>query len=160
MGDEGELGASFTETPLDEWDGPQELKDKAKEYNAELIELAVEQDEDTLMEYLDGTEPDVETLKKCIRMGTLAGAFVPVLTGTAFKNKGVQPLLDAVIEYIPAPTDVAAIKGVEMDGETECERPSSDEEPFSALAFKIMTDPFVGTLTFTRVYSGVLEAGS
>merc|ERR1712054_24982 len=90
----------------------------------------------------------------------MGGAFVPVLTGTAFKNKGVQPLLDAVIEYMPAPTDVAAIKGVEMDGETECERPSSDEEPFSALAFKIMTDPFVGTLTFTRVYSGVLEAGS
>merc|ERR1711968_404175 len=158
--DEGELGASFTETPLDEWDGDDDLKAKAAEYREKLVELCVEQDEDVLMEYLDGTEPSEATLHACIRKGTNAGAFVPVLTGTAFKNKGVQPLLDAVIEYMPAPTDVAAIKGVEMDGETECERCSSDEEPFSALAFKIMTDPFVGTLTFTRVYSGVLEAGS
>ena len=158
--DEGELGASFSETPIDEWDGPDDLKAKAAEYHEKLVELVIEQDEEALMEYLDGTEPSEETLHRCIREGTNAGAFVPVLTGTAFKNKGVQPLLDAVIEYMPAPTDVAAIKGVEMDGETECERPSSDEEPFSALAFKIMTDPFVGTLTFTRVYSGVLEAGS
>merc|ERR1711871_1667199 len=158
--DEGELGASFSETPIDEWDGPDDLKAKAAEYHEKLVELVIEQDEEALMEYLDGTEPSEATLHACIRKGTNAGAFVPVLTGTAFKNKGVQPLLDAVIEYMPAPTDVAAIKGVEMDGETECERCSSDEEPFSALAFKIMTDPFVGTLTFTRVYSGVLEAGS
>jgi elongation factor G len=158
--DEGELGASFSETPLAEWDGDEELKALAEEYHEKLVELVVEQDEEALMEYLDGTEPSVETLNRCIRAGTNANTFVPVLTGTAFKNKGVQPLLDAVIEYMPAPTDVAAIKGVEMDGETECERPSSDDEPFSALAFKIMTDPFVGTLTFTRVYSGVLEAGS
>ena len=158
--DEGELGASFTETPLAEWDGDDDLKATAAEYHEKLVELCVEQDEDALMEYLDGTEPSEATLHACIRKGTNAGVFVPVLTGTAFKNKGVQPLLDAVIEYMPAPTDVAAIKGVEMDGETECQRTSSDEEPFSALAFKIMTDPFVGTLTFTRVYSGVLEAGS
>jgi elongation factor G len=124
-----------------------------------MIELAVEQDEDALMAYLEGEEPDAETLKKCIRTGTLSGAFVPVLTGTAFKNKGVQPLLDAVVDYMPAPDDVEAIKGTSLDGETAMERISSDEEPFSALAFKIMTDPFVGTLTFCRIYSGILNAG-
>jgi len=112
------------------------------------------------MEYLDGTEPSVETLKKCIRTGTLAGAFVPVLTGTAFKNKGVQPLLYAVNDYMPAPTDVEAIKGTDITGEKETERKSSDDEPFSALAFKVMTDPFVGTLTFARIYSGVLASGT
>merc|ERR1712070_96398 len=108
---------------------------------------------------MGGEEPDAETLKKCIRTGTLSGAFVPVLTGTAFKNKGVQPLLDAVVDYMPAPDDVEAIKGTSLDGETAMERISSDEEPFSALAFKIMTDPLVGTLTFCRIYSGILNAG-
>merc|ERR1711871_718492 len=112
------------------------------------------------MGYLEGEEPSQEDLKRCIRTGTIRGAFVPVLTGTAFKNKGVQPLLDAVIEYMPAPTDVDAIKGTSVDGETEMVRESADEEPFAALAFKIMADPFVGTLTFTRIYSGVLEKGS
>merc|ERR1719454_624195 len=113
-----------------------------------------------MMEYLEGVEPTAAQLKQCIRTGTLNGAFVPVITGTAFKNKGVQPLLDAIIDYMPAPIDVAAIGGTEMDGETETNRPSSDDEPFSALAFKIMTDPFVGSLTFARIYSGVLEKGT
>merc|ERR1712176_1003126 len=137
----------------------EDIKEKAAEYRAEMIELAVEQDEDALMAYLEGEEPDAETLKKCLRTGTLSGAFVPVLTGTAFKNKGVQPLLDAVVDYMPAPDDVEAIKGTSLDGETQMERISSDDEPFSALAFKIMTDPFVGTLTFCRIYSGILNAG-
>ncbi|KAJ8609892.1 hypothetical protein CTAYLR_007510 [Chrysophaeum taylorii] len=155
-----EMGAKFDVIPLDEAPIDDDLKAKAAEYRAELIEVAVEQDEDALMMYLEGEEPDVETLKKCIRIGTLSGACVPVLTGTAFKNKGVQPLLDAVVDYMPAPDDVEAIKGTTLDGETQVERKSSDEEPFSALAFKIMTDPFVGTLTFCRIYSGVLTSGS
>jgi elongation factor G len=124
------------------------------------VELAVEQDEEVLMAYLDGTEPTVEQLVACIRAGTLANAFVPVLTGTAFKNKWVQPLLDAVVSYLPAPTEVADIKGLEMDLETPTSRKSSDDAPFSALAFKVMNDPFVGTLTFARVYSGVVNTGS
>merc|ERR1719454_2672680 len=117
-------------------------------------------DEDLLMAYLEGEEPSQEDLKRCIRKGTIAGDFVPVLTGTAFKNKGVQPLLDAIIDYMPSPLDVEAIKGTSVDGETDMVRNSSDDEPFAALAFKIMTDPFVGVLTFTRIYSGVLEKGS
>merc|ERR1712070_804031 len=112
------------------------------------------------MAYLEGEEPDVATLKACIRKGTLDNQIVPVLTGTAFKNKGVQPLLDAVIDYMPSPVEVESIKGLEEDLETATERKSSDAEPFSALAFKIMNDPFVGSLTFTRVYSGVMEAGT
>jgi len=157
---EENLGADFTVTPIAEADIPEDLKERAAEYHETLVELAVEQDEDVMMEYLEGNEPDVDTLRKCIRQGTLAGAFVPICTGSAFKNKGVQPLLDAVIYYMPAPTDVEAIKGVSPDGETSMERISSDDEPFSALAFKIMSDPFVGTLTFTRIYSGVLDAGT
>ena len=117
-------------------------------------------DEELLMGYLEGEMPTEAQLKECIRKGTLSGEFVPVLTGTAFKNKGVQCLLDAVIDYMPSPLDVEAIKGTSVDGETEMTRESSDDEPFSALAFKIMTDPFVGTLTFARLYSGVLEKGS
>ena len=159
-----DLGASFDRIPIDEAVGTvdfvdQELRDKVTEYRETLVELAVEQDEDVLMAYLEGEEPDVDTLKRCIRKGTLSSAFVPVLTGTAFKNKGVQPLLDAVVDYMPSPVEVDAIKGVEMDGE-ETVRESSDEEPFSALAFKIANDPFVGSLTFTRIYSGVMTAGS
>ena len=159
-----EMGASFDRIPLAEAVGKvplvnQELADRAAEYRAALIELAVEQDEEVLMEYLEGNDPDVETLKRCIRIGTLASAFVPVLTGSAFKNKGVQPLLDAVVDYMPSPVDVEAIKGVTEGGE-ETERISSDDEPFSALAFKVANDPFVGTLTFTRIYSGVLETGT
>merc|ERR1712134_169371 len=154
-----EMGAKFDRVPIADADIAEDIKEKAAEYRAEMIELAVEQDEDALMAYLEGEEPDAETLKKCLRTGTLSGAFVPVLTGTAFKNKGVQPLLDAVVDYMPAPDDVEAIKGTSLDGETSMERISSDDEPFSALAFKIMTDPFVGTLTFCRIYSGILNAG-
>jgi len=149
------LGADFEIIDI-----PSDLADKAAEYHEKLVELAVEQDEEALMAYLEGEMPSPETLKKLIRKGTIAGDFVPVLTGTAFKNKGVQPLLDAIVDYMPAPTDVADIKGVSQDGETPMVRKSSDEEPFAALAFKIMTDPFVGTLTFARIYSGILEKGT
>merc|ERR1719162_170869 len=158
-----DLGASFDVIPLDECnDVPlvdDELKAKAAEWHEKLVELAVEQDEDVLMEYLEGEMPSPETLKRLIRKGTLNLDMVPVLTGTAFKNKGVQPLLDAVIDYMPSPLEVLAIAGVTEDGEVT-ERKSSDAEPMSALAFKIANDPFVGSLTFTRVYSGVMEAGT
>jgi len=157
------LGAAFEVTDIpDEMaaDGENNLIEQAKEYHEKLVELAVEQDEDLLMQYLEGEEISQEDLKRCLRKGTLGGAFVPVLTGTAFKNKGVQPLLDAVIDYMPSPLDVDAIKGTSVDGDEDMVRESSDEVPFSALAFKIMTDPFVGTLTFTRIYSGVLEKGA
>jgi elongation factor G len=149
------LGAEFDVTDI-----PDDLKEKAAEYREKLVELAVEQDEELLMAYLEGEEPSIEDLKRCIRTGTLNGAFTPILTGTAFKNKGVQPLLDAVIDYMPAPTDVEAIKGTSVDGETDMVRESSDDAPFSALAFKIMADPFVGSLTFARMYSGCLEKGA
>jgi elongation factor G len=150
------LGAKW-----DEVDIPADLADKAQEYREKLIEAAVEQDDDAMEAYLEGNEPDEATLRRCIRKGTVAGDLVPVLNGTAFKNKGVQPLLDAVLDFMPAPTDVEAIKGVDAkDTDKEIIRKSNDDEPFSALAFKIMTDPFVGSLTFTRIYSGKLEAGS
>merc|ERR1712176_405734 len=159
-----DLGASYDVIPLDECNDvdlvDDALKAKAKEWREKLVELAVEQDEEALMNYLEGEEPDVATLKKLIRKGTLDLQFVPVLTGTAFKNKGVQPLLDAVVDYLPSPLEVPAIKGVLEDGETEIVRKSSDGEPMSALAFKIANDPFVGCLTFTRVYSGVMKSGS
>merc|ERR1712232_53157 len=158
-----DLGASFDVIPLAECNDiplvDDELKAKAAEYHEKLVELAVEQDEDVLMEYLEGNMPDVPTLKRLIRQGTLNLDLVPVLTGTAFKNKGVQPLLDAVIDFMPSPLDVLAIAGVTEDGE-ETVRQSSDAEPMSALAFKVANDPFVGSLTFTRVYSGVMEAGT
>jgi len=159
-----DLGAAYDRIPLDECNDiplvDDELKAKAKEWREKLIELAVEQDEDALMMYLEGEEPDVDTLKKLIRKGTLNLSFVPVLTGTAFKNKGVQPLLDAVVDFMPSPLEVEAIKGISEDGETDMIRLSSDAEPMSALAFKVANDPFVGTLTFTRVYSGVMKAGT
>ncbi|MEH6702076.1 elongation factor G, partial [Parasphingorhabdus sp.] len=136
------------------------LKAKAEEMRAELVELAVEQDEAVMEAYLEGTEPDEKTLRQLIRKGTLNQSFVPVLCGSAFKNKGVQPLLDAIVDYMPSPLDVPAIKGVLLDGETEDSRASSDDAPFSALAFKVMNDPFVGTLTFCRIYSGKLEKGT
>jgi len=159
-----DLGASFDKIPLDECNDiplvDDELKAKAKEWREKLVELAVEQDEDALMMYLEGEEPDVPTLKKLIRKGTLDLSFVPVVTGTAFKNKGVQPLLDAVIDYMPSPLEVPPIQGTNEEGTKEMVRLSSDAEPMSALAFKIATDPFVGTLTFTRIYSGVMKAGT
>ncbi|MGH7087879.1 MAG: elongation factor G, partial [Stellaceae bacterium] len=149
------LGAKF-----DIVDIPPEVKDQAEAARAALVELAVEQDDKVLEAYLGGEEPDAATLRRCIRKGTVAAAFVPVLCGSAFKNKGVQPLLDAVVDYLPAPTDVAAINGVKMGSDEAVVRKSSDDEPFAGLAFKIMTDPFVGSLTFVRVYSGVIASGA
>ena len=149
------LGAEFKINELSD-----EYRQKAEEYKKKLVELAVEQDDEIMERYLDGKEPSIDELKKCIRKGTISGAFVPVLCGTAFKNKGVQPMLDAVIDYLPSPTDLPPVKGVEVNGSKELTRDSSDSEPFSALAFKIMTDPFVGTLAFARVYSGVIDSGS
>jgi elongation factor G len=148
------LGAEFVVGDI-----PADLKAKAEEYRHKLVETVVELDEATLEAYLEGKEPDVATIKKLIRKGAIAGAFVPVLCGSAFKNKGVQPLLDAVVDFLPAPTDVPDVIGNKPDSEEQITRKSSDEEPFAGLAFKIMTDPFVGSLTFVRIYSGVLAAG-
>jgi elongation factor G len=162
--DDVPMGASFDVVDIPDEpaadDSGESLIDQAKKYHEELVELVVEQDEELLMGYLEGEMPSQEDLKRCLRQGTIAGDFVPVLTGTAFKNKGVQNLLDAVVDYMPSPLDVEAIKGTSVDGEEQMSRESSDDVPFSALAFKIMTDPFVGTLTFTRIYSGVLEKGA
>ena len=133
---------------------------EVEEYRSRLIEAAIEHDDEAMESYLEGNEPDVATLIECIRRGTVAGAFVPILNGSAFKNKGVQLLLDAVIDYLPAPTDVAAIDGIDPKTEEPVERRSTDDAPFAALAFKIMADPFVGSLTFARVYSGVIDSGS
>ena len=148
------------DSPIEEREIPADLKDKAEEYHAQLVEMAVEQDEQAMEDYLEGKEVSVETLKKCIRKGTLAQDFVPVFCGTAFKNKGVQPLLDAVIDYLPSPMDIPAIEGVKPGTDEVIARHPSDSEPLAALAFKIMNDPFVGSLTFTRIYSGVMNAGS
>ena len=139
-----------------------EFKEKAEEMRAELIELAVEQDDDAMEAFLEGEEPDVETLQKLIRKGTLNMSFVPVLCGTAFKNKGVQPMLNAVIDYLPGPLDVPAYMGFAPGDETETRniaRNADDNDPFTGLAFKIMNDPFVGSLTFVRIYSGTLKKG-
>ena len=149
------LGAEFEDRPI-----PEDLVEKAAEYRKQLIEMAVEMDDDAMEAYLEGKEPDEETLKKCIRKGTIAMTFVPVLCGSAFKNKGVQPLLDAVVDFLPCPLDIPAIKGVKFDTEEEIAKHATDDEPFAGLAFKIMNDPFVGSLTFVRVYSGVVESGS
>ena len=148
------------DSPIEEREIPADLKDKAEEYHAQLVEMAVEQDEQAMEDYLEGKEVSVETLKKCIRKGTLAQDFVPVFCGTAFKNKGVQPLLDAVIDYLPSPMDIPAIEGVKPGTDEVIARHPNDSEPLAALAFKIMNDPFVGSLTFTRIYSGVMNAGS
>jgi len=148
------LGAEFEVGEI-----PAELAEQAASYREKLVEAAVEHDDAAMEAYLDGTEPDEATIKRCIRKGTVEGALVPVLCGSAFKNKGVQPLLDAVVDFMPSPNDVPAIKGVKPDTDEPMERKSSDDEPFSALAFKIMTDPFVGSLTFARIYSGVVKAG-
>ncbi|MGB5725120.1 MAG: elongation factor G, partial [Parasphingorhabdus sp.] len=150
-----DLGAEYTYGEI-----PADMVEEAAEYRTKLIELAIEQDDAAMEAYFEGNMPDAATLKALIRKGTLNQSFVPVLCGSAFKNKGVQPLLDAVVDYMPSPLDVPAIKGVKLDGETEDSRPSSDEAPFSALAFKVMNDPFVGTLTFCRIYSGKLEKGT
>ncbi|MFZ1413839.1 MAG: elongation factor G [Defluviicoccus sp.] len=148
------LGAEFIAGPI-----PADLADQAHDYRAKLVELAVEHDEQALEAYLDGHEPDAATLIQCVRKGTVTGAIVPVLCGSAFKNKGVQTLLDAVVDFLPSPEDVPPVRGVKPDSNEEVTRRSADNEPFSALAFKIMTDPFVGSLTFMRIYSGVLKSG-
>ena len=149
-----DLGAEF-----EVQDVPADMVDRVEEYRSQAIETAVEYDDAAMELYLEGTEPSMDVLKACIRKATCANALVPVFCGSAFKNKGVQTLLDAVVDYLPAPTDVDSIKGIHPDTKEEISRASSDDAPFSALAFKIMTDPFVGSLTFVRVYSGVLETG-
>ena len=152
---EESLGAKFEYQDI-----PEDMVEKAAKYRSDLIEMAVEQDDDLMEAYLEGNEPSTADLKKLIRKGALNMSFVPIVCGSAFKNKGVQPLLDAVVDYLPSPLDVPAIQGLKLDGVTPDERASSDDVPFSALAFKIMNDPFVGTLTFARIYSGKLETAS
>ncbi|MAG97435.1 MAG: elongation factor G [Rhodospirillaceae bacterium] len=149
------LGAEFYDDDI-----PADMLDEAQALHEVLVEAAVELDDAAMESYLEGVEPDAETLRRCIRLGTIEGAFVPVFCGSAFKNKGVQPLLDALIDYMPAPTDVPAVKGVSADDDSDIVRQSDDDEPFAGLAFKVMTDPFVGSQTFVRVYSGVVDSGS
>ncbi|MFL6861341.1 MAG: elongation factor G [Sphingomicrobium sp.] len=152
---EESLGAKFEYQDI-----PADMADEAAAARSELIETAVEQDDAVMEAYLEGNEPDVATLKKLIRKGTLNFSFVPVLCGSAFKNKGVQPLLDAVVDYLPSPLDIPPVEGVKPGTEQADAREASDGAPFSALAFKIMNDPFVGSLTFARIYSGKLEKGT
>ena len=149
-----EKGEDITITEI-----PEDMKDQAEEYRTAMIEAICETDDDLMMQYLEGEEPSEADLKKALRAATISVAIIPVCCGTAYRNKGVQKLLDAIVEYMPAPTDIPSIKGVDLDG-NEVERHSSDEEPFAALAFKIMTDPFVGKLAFFRVYSGTMNSGS
>ena len=149
------LGAEFFDQ-----DVPADMAQLANTWRARMVETALEADDAALEAYLDGHEPDEATLKRCIRAGTIAGTFAPVLNGSAFKNRGVQPLLDAVVDYLPSPSDVPSVHGHDADGTGEVVRKSSDDQPFSALAFKIMADPYVGSLSFVRVYSGTLQAGS
>ena len=152
---EESLGAKFEYQAI-----PDDLADAAALARSELIEMAVEQDDDLMEAYLEGTEPTVAQLKALIRKGTLNFSFVPVLCGSAFKNKGVQPLLDGVVDYLPSPLDIPPVEGLKLDGVTVEHRPPADDAPMSALAFKIMNDPFVGTLTFARIYSGKMETAS
>jgi elongation factor G len=152
-----DLGATWVRQPI-----RAELADKAAEMRSEMIEIAVEMDDAVMEKYLEGEEPDIDTLRRLIRKGTLSMSFVPVICGSAFKNKGVQPMLNAVIDYLPGPLDVPAYMGFLPDDETETrnvERRADDNAPFSGLAFKIMNDPFVGSLTFTRIYSGTMKKG-
>jgi elongation factor G len=152
--DDETLGAKYHDIEI-----PAELVEQAKEYREKLVEAAVELDDDVMAAYLDGKEPDVPALKRLIRKATIAGIFFPVFCGSAFKNKGVQPLLDAVVDFLPSPLDVPSVKGIDLKG-NEVERKASDTEPMALLAFKIMDDPFVGTITFCRIYSGKLESGT
>ncbi|MBF0157963.1 MAG: elongation factor G [Magnetococcales bacterium] len=153
--DDESLGARFEVTDI-----PADMMATVEEYRLKLLETALEQDDQLMERYLEGGEISEEELLSCIRKGVLASRFVPVLCGSAFKNKGVQPLLDSVVDFFPAPADLPPIEGEKVSSEEKIARHSNDEEPFSALAFKIMSDPFVGSLTFFRVYSGTLEAGS
>jgi elongation factor G len=148
------LGAKYHDEEI-----PADLVDKATEARSYLVENAVELDDEAMEAYLGGEEPSEEVLKKCLRKAVLSGAFYPILCGSAFKNKGVQPLLDAVVDYLPSPVDIPPTKGIDYKTEEEVERKASDDEPLSVLAFKIMDDPFVGSLTFCRIYSGKLESG-
>ncbi len=150
-----DLGAKF-----DIGEIPADLKDQAAKYRQELVELAVEQDEKLMEAYLEGKEPSEADLMRCIRKGTLNFSFVPIITGSAFKNKGVQPLLDAVIDYLPSPKDIGKIEGTKLGTEEKIDMIFGNDEPFTALAFKVANDPFVGSLTFIRIYSGKLTAGS
>src|SRR6195952_2732813 len=152
---EESLGAKFEYAEI-----PEDMADKAAKYRSDLIEMAVEQDDDLMEAYLEGNEPSDADLKKVMLKGTLNMSFVPVVCGSAFKNKGVQPLLDAVVDYLPSPLDIPPVEGLKLDGVSVETRPPADDAPFSALAFKIMNDPFVGTLTFARIYSGKLETAS
>ena len=150
-----DLGAKF-----DTVDIPTDLKEKADKYRKELVEAAVEEDEKLMEAYLDGKEPSESDLKNCIRKGTLGFNFVPITTGSAFKNKGVQPLLDAVVDYLPSPMDIGSIEGTKLGTEDKVDMKFGDSEPFSALAFKVANDPFVGSLTFIRIYSGTIKTGT
>ena len=150
-----DLGAKF-----DILDIPADLKEKADKYRKELVEAAVEEDEKLMEAYLEGNEPSESDLKKCIRKGTLGFNFVPIITGSAFKNKGVQPLLDAVVDYLPSPMDIGSIEGTPLGTEEKVTMKFGDNEPFSALAFKVANDPFVGSLTFIRIYSGTIKTGT
>jgi len=152
---EDDLGVNYERKEI-----PDDLKEQAEEYHELLLEKLADVDEELMMKYLEGEEITTEEIKAGIRQGAIDNEFTPVLCGTALKNKGVQPLLDAVIDYLPAPTDVPPVKGIDPKTEEEATRPSEDDAPFSALAFKIMTDPYVGKLAFFRVYSGILESGS
>ena len=152
--DDESLGAKYHDIDI-----PADLLEQAKKHREQMVEAAVELDDDAMTAYLEGKEPDEATLRKLIRKAVVTGTFFPVLCGSAFKNKGVQPLLDAVVDYLPSPLDVPPIKGVDDKG-NEVVRKSSDSEPFAALAFKIMDDPFVGTITFCRIYSGTLASGT
>jgi elongation factor G len=152
--DDESLGAKYHDVEI-----PADLAEQARHYREKLIEAAVELDDDAMATYLDGKEPDAATLKRLIRKAVITGAFFPVLAGSAFKNKGVQPLLDAVVDFLPSPLDVPPIKGMDRRGEEVVRKPS-DAEPLAMLAFKIMDDPFVGTITFCRIYSGRLESGT
>ncbi len=147
-------------TKIQVTDIPDDMKEKAEEYRSQMLDAVAEHDEEIMMKYLDGEELSIDEIKACIRKATIANQMVPVVCGTSYKNKGVQKVLDAVIDFMPSPLDVDDITGVNPETDEECVRPSSDEEPFSALAFKIATDPFVGKLCFFRVYSGILKAGT
>lgn len=148
------LGAEYEDAEI-----PANMKEQAAELHAKLVETVVEEDDQAMEDYLEGKEIPLDVLQKCLRKGTIAMHFVPVLCGSAFKNKGVQPMLDAVVDYLPSPIDIPPVEGVDLDGNPAV-RKSSDDEPLSALAFKIMNDPFVGSLTFARIYSGVMTSGS
>jgi len=150
-----DLGAKFDIIEI-----PADLKEKAAKYRKELVEAAVEEDEKLMEAYLEGNEPSETDLKKCIRKGTLGFNFVPITTGSAFKNKGVQPLLDAVVDYLPSPMDIGSIEGTKLGTEDKVDMKFGDDEPFSALAFKVANDPFVGSLTFIRIYSGTIKTGT